>query len=80
VPLVLHGSSGVPDDELRAAVRGGLIKINIGTALNVAFTGAIRTAIAANAAVVDPRTYLQAARNDMAATVTRSLRTVTLAA
>jgi fructose-bisphosphate aldolase class II len=80
VPLVLHGSSGVPDDELRAAVRGGLTKVNIGTALNVAFTGAIRTAISANAAVVDPRKYLREARNDMAATVTHALRTVTLAA
>jgi fructose-bisphosphate aldolase class II len=78
VPLVLHGSSGVPDDELRAAVRGGLVKINIGTALNVAFTGAIRSAIAANATLVDPRKYLQDARNEMAATVTHALRTLTL--
>ncbi|MGI5244258.1 class II fructose-bisphosphate aldolase [Dactylosporangium sp. CA-139066] len=80
VPLVLHGSSGVPDDELRAAVRGGLVKINIGTALNVAFTGAIRTAISANAGLVDPRKYLREARNEMAAMVTRALHTVTLAA
>ena len=29
VPLVLHGSSGVPDDELVRAVRAGLAKINI---------------------------------------------------
>jgi fructose-bisphosphate aldolase class II len=78
VPLVLHGSSGVPDDELRAAVRGGLVKINIGTALNVAFTGAIRTAIAANATLVDPRKYLRVARDDMAVTVAQALRTVAL--
>jgi fructose-bisphosphate aldolase class II len=76
VPLVLHGSSGVPDDELRAAVRGGLVKINIGTALNVAFTGAIRTALD-DPAVVDPRRYLKVARAAMADTVTRSLRVVT---
>ncbi|MET7419375.1 class II fructose-bisphosphate aldolase [Dactylosporangium sp. NPDC005555] len=76
VPLVLHGSSGVPDDELRAAVRGGLVKINIGTALNVAFTGAVRSSLR-DAAVVDPRKYLKAARTAMADTVTRSLRVVT---
>ena len=39
VPLVLHGSSGVPDDVLIAAVRSGLTKINIATALNKVFTG-----------------------------------------
>src|SRR6185437_10376780 len=46
VPLVLHGSTGVPDDELRRAVAGGMVKINIGTALNLAFTGAVRDAFA----------------------------------
>ncbi|MER7009551.1 class II fructose-bisphosphate aldolase [Dactylosporangium sp. NPDC000555] len=74
VPLVLHGSSGVPDDELRAAVRGGLVKINIGTALNIAFTGAIRAAIEHDADLVDPRKYLRTARHDMAETVTKALR------
>jgi fructose-bisphosphate aldolase class II len=69
VPLVLHGSSGVPDDELRAAVRGGVTKVNIGTALNVAFTGAVRTALGADPAVVDPRRYLASARDAMADTV-----------
>lgn len=69
VPLVLHGSSGVPDDELRRAVAGGVAKVNIGTALNVAFTGAVRARLAADAAVVDPRRYLAPARDAMAATV-----------
>ena len=45
VPLVLHGSSGVPDDTLRDAVRAGIVKVNIGTALNVAYTGALREAL-----------------------------------
>ncbi|MFG2037205.1 ketose-bisphosphate aldolase [Dactylosporangium sp. NPDC048998] len=80
VPLVLHGSSGVPDDELRAAVHGGLVKINIGTALNVAFTGAIRHAIQHDAGLVDPRKYLRTARRDMADTVTKALRVLTPAA
>ena len=48
VPLVLHGSSGVPDDALRAAVRAGIVKVNIGTALNIAYTGAVRTALTAD--------------------------------
>ena len=36
VPLVLHGSSGVGDADLAAAVRAGMMKINIATQLNKA--------------------------------------------
>ncbi|MFD9792679.1 ketose-bisphosphate aldolase [Streptomyces sp. NPDC059070] len=71
VPLVLHGSSGVPDEELAAAVAGGMAKINIGTALNLAMTDAIRAYLAANPAAVDARSYLTVGRQAMADTVTR---------
>ncbi|MFJ7265190.1 ketose-bisphosphate aldolase [Streptomyces sp. NPDC099050] len=64
VPLVLHGSSGLPDTELAAAVAGGIRKVNIGTALNVAMTEAIRTHLTP----ADPRPYLTAAREAMTAT------------
>lgn len=62
VPLVLHGSSGVPHDELRAAVAHGMTKINVGTLLNVALTGAIASSLRDAPATVDPRRYLTAAR------------------
>ena len=42
VPLVLHGSSGVPDDQLAAAIRAGMTKINVSTHLNRVFTQALR--------------------------------------
>lgn len=74
VPLVLHGSSGVPDEELRRAVAGGIAKVNIGTALNIAFTGAVREFLAADARAVDPRRYLAPARDAMAATVSHFCR------
>ena len=77
VPLVLHGSSGVPDEELRRAVAGGISKVNIGTALNVAFTGRVRGTLAARPELVDPRRYLAPAREAMAATVTHFCRLVT---
>ncbi|MFI1018047.1 ketose-bisphosphate aldolase [Streptomyces sp. NPDC020965] len=69
VPLVLHGSSGVPDTEIRAAIGAGMVKINVGTALNTAFTGAVREFLTANPSTVDPRKYLAPARTAMAATV-----------
>jgi fructose-bisphosphate aldolase class II len=64
VPLVLHGSSGVPETTLRAAVAAGIVKVNVGTALNAAFTAAVRTALAAGAPS-DPRKYLAPARAAM---------------
>ncbi|MEN8649376.1 class II fructose-bisphosphate aldolase [Streptomyces sp. 21So2-11] len=73
VPLVLHGSSGVPDDEIRRAVAAGMVKINVGTALNTAFTGAVRAHLAANPTAVDPRKYLVPAREAMAGTVAHFL-------
>ncbi|MEV6180979.1 class II fructose-bisphosphate aldolase [Streptomyces sp. NPDC052016] len=73
VPLVLHGSSGIPDTELRAAVAGGIAKVNIGTALNQAMTGAIREYLGAHPDAVDARTYLSAGREAMARTVERTV-------
>lgn len=74
VPLVLHGSSGVPDTEIRRAVAAGMCKINIGTALNTAFTGATRAFLATHPTTVDPRTYLVPAREAMAGTVAHFLQ------
>jgi fructose-bisphosphate aldolase class II len=62
VPLVLHGASGVSFDNLAAATTRGLAKVNIGTALNVAYTRAVRDALHDDTAVVDPRRYLAGAR------------------
>lgn len=42
VPLVLHGSSGIPDDELVKAIKGGIRKVNIGTALRMEFGNSLR--------------------------------------
>jgi fructose-bisphosphate aldolase class II len=65
VPLVLHGSSGVPDDELRRAVAAGMRKVNIGTALNLALTAAVRESLTAEPDLVDPRSYLEQGRAAM---------------
>ncbi|GHH72346.1 fructose-bisphosphate aldolase [Streptomyces sulfonofaciens] len=79
VPLVLHGSSGVPDAELAAAVAGGIAKVNIGTALNLAMTTALRAFLTAHPEAVDSRAYLTAGRAAMAETVTRLIGVVSAA-
>jgi len=73
VPLVLHGSSGVPDDELARAVSAGMTKINIGTALNIALTASVRAGLAADPAITDPRRYLGSAREAMSVEALRLL-------
>ncbi|WP_348789871.1 class II fructose-bisphosphate aldolase [Leifsonia sp. NPDC080035] len=62
VPLVLHGSSGVPDEEIARAVAAGIRKVNVGTALNIAWTAALREQLAEQPDAVDPRKYTRAPR------------------
>jgi fructose-bisphosphate aldolase, class II len=73
VPLVLHGSSGVPDEGLAGAVAAGMTKINIATRLNKAFTAAVRACLAADPVLADPRRYGAAGRDAIAREVTRLL-------
>jgi fructose-bisphosphate aldolase, class II len=76
VPLVLHGSSGVPDEDLSRAVAAGIRKINIGTALNIAYTHGVREFLDHDAKVVDPRKYLARTRTEMTGVVRHLLGTV----
>jgi len=65
VPLVLHGSSGVPDGGLVAAVRAGMTKVNIATHLNQVFTRSMLARLD-ESDTVDTRAYLGAARDAVA--------------
>ncbi|MFC6884542.1 MULTISPECIES: class II fructose-bisphosphate aldolase [Actinomadura] len=71
VPLVLHGSSGVPDATLAAAVERGMTKINIATQLNKVFTAEVRRVLAEAPDLVDTRKYLGPARSAVAGEVAR---------
>mgnify|MGYP000220811889 FL=1 len=65
IPLVLHGSSGVPADSIKKAVEAGINKINIDTDLRIAFTQAIKDFIKDNPNNIDPRKVLSPAREAM---------------
>ncbi|WP_203186512.1 class II fructose-bisphosphate aldolase [Streptomyces pratensis] len=73
VPLVLHGSSGVGDTGLAAAVGAGMTKVNISTHLNKLFTRAVRSYLDTHTEAADPRAYLGPARDAVAAEVARLL-------
>jgi len=74
VPLVLHGSSGVSDAGMRAAIAAGITKVNVSTHLNVIFTGAVRAFLSRNPTVVDTRKYFSAGNGLVDAEVERLLR------
>jgi fructose-bisphosphate aldolase class II len=76
VPLVLHGSSGVPAATLRDAVAAGIRKVNIGTALNVALTDQVRSTLGGDGGLTDPRTYLSRGRDAVADLVAETVRSL----
>lgn len=78
VPLVLHGSSGVSEDDLQRAVRAGMSKINIATHLNHVFTDEVRRILAADPTLVDPRKYIKSARSHVADEVCGLLKLLAL--
>lgn len=73
VPLVLHGSSGVSDANIVAAIAAGMTKINVSTHLNGFFTRAVRDYLDAHPTVVDSRKYLGAGRAALIPEVSRLL-------
>ena len=66
-PIVLHGSSSVPQEEvqLRKAAKSAVCKINIDSDSRLAMTAAIRKVFAEKPAEFDPRKYLGPARDNM---------------
>lgn len=74
VPLVLHGSSGVPDAVIVEAVRAGMTKINVSTHLNGFFTRAVREKLEADERLVDSRKYVAPGRAAIAGEAARLLR------
>ena len=62
IPLVLHGTSGVPEDQVRECIRRGICKVNYATDLRIAFTAAVRQAAAEMPEAIDPKKILSPAR------------------
>ena len=54
VPLVLHGTSGVPDEQVAEAVKNGICKVNYATELRQAYTKGYMAFMAENPGVFDP--------------------------
>ncbi|QGG47084.1 class II fructose-1,6-bisphosphate aldolase [Heliorestis convoluta] len=74
VPLVLHGSSGVPDEDIRRAIEIGVRKVNIDTNLREAFTEGVREVISQKPNEIDPRKILGPAKERMSEIIREKIR------
>ncbi|QEK11259.1 class II fructose-1,6-bisphosphate aldolase [Crassaminicella thermophila] len=74
MPLVLHGSSGVPEESIKEAVRLGINKINIDTDIRMAFHRAVKEFVKKNPDVYDPRKILSPAKEEMKNVIADKMR------
>ena len=74
IPLVLHGTSGVPEDQVRACIARGICKVNYATELRQVFTAAVRKALAELPDAYDPKKYLAEGRKAVQARVQELIR------
>lgn len=65
VPLVLHGSSGVPEEAIKKAVPLGISKINIDTDLRIKFAEGVKNFVNENPDEIDPRKLIAPAKAAM---------------
>jgi len=65
IPLVLHGSSGLPGEDIKKAVSLGVRKVNIDTDLREAFVEGMKKALQKHPGEIDPRKILGPARDKM---------------
>lgn len=55
VPLVLHGASGVSDQDVKDCIQRGICKVNFATELRVAYTKAVKELLAEQPDIYDPK-------------------------
>lgn len=74
VLLVLHGASGIPDEDIKKAIELGITKINIDTEIRNAFKLGVAGFIKENPDTIDPRKILKPAIKEMSDIVKRKIR------
>ncbi len=65
VPLVLHGTSGVPDDAVRDCIARGICKVNYATDLRIAFSRGVNTVLKEHPDTIDPKKYNAQGREEV---------------
>lgn len=74
IPIVLHGSSGVPDEAVKRAIALGVCKVNIDTNIREAFVYTMRKVIQEKPDEIDPRKILGPARDAVVEIIRAKIR------
>jgi fructose-bisphosphate aldolase class II len=70
----LSGAVGIPDTEIRKAIKGGIRKINVDSDLRIAFTVGLRDTLMADHKSFDPRKLMKRSTKEMNAVVKHKIR------
>lgn len=65
IPLVLHGTSGVPDEAVKECIKRGICKVNYATDLRIAFTKGVNQILHENPDTIDPKKYNAKGREEV---------------
>lgn len=74
LPLVLHGGTGIPTDQIKKSISLGTAKINVNTENQIAFTKAVREILKTDSDVYDPRKFIGPGREAIKETVIGKMR------
>lgn len=74
IPLVLHGASGVYDQDIQKAISLGICKININTDFQQVFSGKIRQILLNDSEIYDPRKVIGPGKEAMKEKVREKIR------
>lgn len=74
IPLVLHGGTGIPDDQIAKSIACGICKININTELQVEWSKGVREFLENNKEVYDPRKVIKSGEENMKKVITDKVK------
>ncbi|MBQ4207041.1 MAG: class II fructose-bisphosphate aldolase [Clostridia bacterium] len=74
VPLVLHGASGLSEQDVKDCIARGICKVNIATELRVAFTDGLKAVLAEKPETFDPKPLGLAGEANVRAIVAQKIR------
>ena len=65
IPLVLHGTSGVPDETVKECIKRGICKVNYATDLRIAFSKGVNEVLHEAPDTIDPKKYNAKGREEV---------------
>lgn len=75
VPLVLHGASGLSEQDVQNCVKFGISKINYATELRIAFSDTVKEYVTSHDNIIDPKLFTKHARETVKQVVIEKMQT-----